>query len=154
MSQNCQKCHKIVKNDTKFSKMSQTCQKCHKMFTKFSKMSQNCGISWQYLESPWEMHSNKYKHVLYWFIIICEIHVRITEIWESKTDFRSVKPMPAFEVLKSNTKRDDEMKSTWFTKQTMLLIINLTRRVTDQEMKDWFSRPGFLTQGTSYCQTK
>ena len=39
------------------SKMSQKCQKC-----------QNCGISWQDLESPWEMHWNKYKHAWYWFI--------------------------------------------------------------------------------------
>ena len=39
------------------SKMSQNCQKC-----------QNCGISWQYLASSWEIHSNKYKHAWFWFI--------------------------------------------------------------------------------------
>ena len=29
---------------------------------------QNSGIESLYLESPWEMHSNKYKHAWYWFI--------------------------------------------------------------------------------------
>ena len=32
--------------------------------------------------------------------LIREIHVKVTGILESKTDFRSVKPMPAFKVLK------------------------------------------------------
>ena len=32
--------------------------------------------------------------------LIHEIHVKITEMIASKTDFRSVKPMPAFKVLK------------------------------------------------------
>ena len=36
--------------------MSQNVQKC-----------QNYRIWWVYLESPWEMHLNKYKHAWYWF---------------------------------------------------------------------------------------
>ena len=36
-------------------------------FNKFCKKCQNCGISWPYLESPWEIHSTEYKHAWYWF---------------------------------------------------------------------------------------
>ena len=32
--------------------------------------------------------------------LIRKIHVKITEKWESKTDFRSVKPLPAFKVYR------------------------------------------------------
>ena len=34
--------------------------------------------------------------------LIGEITVTISEIWESKTDFRSVKPTSEFKVLKGN----------------------------------------------------
>ena len=34
---------------------------------------QNSGIWWLYLESPWEMHSNKYKHAWYCFRHFCEM---------------------------------------------------------------------------------
>ena len=32
--------------------------------------------------------------------LFCEIHVKITEMWESKMEFRLVNPMPVFTVLK------------------------------------------------------
>ena len=66
------------------SNMSQNLKKC-----------QNVEISWAYLKSPWEMHSNKYTHAWYWFI----------NSWNSCSNFRfvrkqtqfcSVKLMPAF----------------------------------------------------------
>ena len=60
------------------------------------------GISWPFLESPSEMHSNKYKHAWYWFINSwnrpIHLHVNISEIWESKHNLLS-KTARAFKVL-------------------------------------------------------
>ena len=50
----------------------------HKCFTK----CQNWGISWLYLESPWEMNSNKYNYVWYWFINSWNTRKTFPEIWE------------------------------------------------------------------------
>ena len=64
------------------SKSNKICKKC-----------QHFGISCPYLESSWEMHSNKYQHAWYWF----------SKSWNSCSNFRnerkqtrfcSVKPMP------------------------------------------------------------
>ena len=57
---------------------------------------QNCRISWPYLESPWKMHSNKYKHAWYWFR-----NVWNCENVEKQNDFEwVVKPVATFKVLK------------------------------------------------------
>ena len=49
----------------------------------------NFGISWPYLESPLEMHSNKYKQAWYWFINSWNRgDVTISEIWEKQTHYK------------------------------------------------------------------
>ena len=53
-----------------------------KNVTKLSKMS----TSWQYSESPWEIHSNKYKHARYWF----------SNSWNSRWNFRNVRKQTDF----------------------------------------------------------
>ena len=70
-----QKCHKI-------------CQKCQDFWT-----------SLLYLESPWEMHSNKYKHAWYWFKNVWNF-----EHFEKQNDFVWMgKLMAACKVLNITT---------------------------------------------------
>ena len=58
---------------------------------KSSQMSKNYWTSLRYLESPWETHSNKYKHAWYWFINVWHF-----VNFESQNDFVwMVKPMAA-----------------------------------------------------------
>ena len=43
------------------------CRRQFKHLTNLVKKCQNCRISWPYLEPPWEIHWNKYKHAFYLF---------------------------------------------------------------------------------------
>ena len=72
-----------------FSKL-QT-DECRRVRTTGQKF-QNCGMSWPYLEPPKVIHWNEYKQQRYLFIgsLICEIDVKISEMWTSK--HCSVKP--------------------------------------------------------------
>ena len=64
------------------------------------KMSQNgqkwplFGISWPYLESPWEIHSNEYKHVWFWFI----------PSWNRRWNFEKIENANRLLLRKSNAR--------------------------------------------------
>ena len=60
--------------------------KNHKIFKK----NQHSGIWWLYLESPSDMHSDKYKHALYWFTYFLNILWNL-RIWRKQNFFSSVK---------------------------------------------------------------
>ena len=80
-----------------------------------SKISQNCknyqhfAIWWVYLDSPWEMHSNKYKHAWYWFRNLLDL-----KNFEKQNNFVwMVKTMAACKVLK----QDRFARFTWTYKR-------------------------------------
>ena len=54
-------------------------------FYKFGKKCQQFQTSWIYLESPWEMHSDRYKHARYW--LIDSWNRSWKRIWKGKKTF-------------------------------------------------------------------
>ena len=75
------------------TRVQTTCPNCYKNCLK---KCQNCRISLKYLESPWEMHSNKYKHVCYWFNNDSWNSFYNFRNFRKQTQFCSVKPTPVF----------------------------------------------------------
>ena len=51
-------------------------QKCQK----FGQKCQQFGISWSYLEPPWEIHWNKYKHIPVIGALIRDIDITISQM--------------------------------------------------------------------------
>ena len=109
-----------VDNSVLVLSMRQAWEDGNHNFTTFSKMST---FWWLYLESPWEMHSIKYKHAWYWFRF-CPVRLH-TSHWTWKETPYNSRTRPFFLLrLFLNFANSYQHFSTWW-KNKMVVDHNL-----------------------------